>query len=144
MIRTDYIIASLFRWLDGFYSNTAIHWPGAESGATDTAWIEPFIDIQETPSSTEYGRVTFEINIFTVDTDGTYAIWVSNGLLAETMRRAQIDIRNWPDGGGALLGCVRMFDPVSTYFGHMPVMRTGPRGGIQKINLRVEGVLIGA
>ena len=143
MIRDDYIIASVFKYLENNFTTYPIHWPHQESGARDAEWIEPYVDVSRTPSSVEYGRVILEINIFRTETADTYGIWSCSSILAVLFSRAQVQINDWPDGGANVLGCIRMFDPVLTYLGNIPA-GGGARAGLQQINLKIEGALIGA
>lgn len=141
MAREDFLISTLNRYLSNGFLMVPIHWPGASSGADDQAWIEPFINVTREASSTEYRRVTVEINVFQVDTASTYAVWQYAAELSEMLWSQQIDVYDWPDGGTNLVGCIRLFDPVLTYLGHVPL--AGARAGLQQINLRVEGVFMG-
>lgn len=142
MMRDDYVIASGFKFLEDSFSEYPIHWPHQESGALDVKWIEPFIEIARLPSKVEYGSVVFEINIFRTEAQETYDIWRCGGILATLLRSRQIKIMNWPDGGAIVVGCIRLFDPVLRPLDHVTA-GGGARAGIQQINLRIEGALIG-
>lgn len=141
LIRDDWIIASIFR-LIGQYTATPIHWPGTDVSSEDTAWMEPMAAVQRTPMRTtrDYGLITVEANIFQRETTETYNVHKYAGMLGQLLRDAAVEIRNWPDGGAAHVGTVRLFEPVST---PLPITRTGASSNMQQVNVRIEGVFMG-
>ena len=148
LIRSDWVIASIFRRIDSSYTATPIHWPGTDVNAEDTAWIEPDVTVTRTPGrkKRDYGILAVEINVFQRETESTYAVWKNAGILAQILRDSDIQIRNWPDGGTVHVGYVRLFEPISTPL--VPGQSGGPSGGrgssnMQQINVRIEGVFMG-